>query len=83
MQIIGFRWKINGSKEWEPLIIGKTDGIVEKIDILNQHILLSIGEKFCIGHYLGGIYKACPENRRLHAGRYCENCSKTDDFFLC
>ncbi len=77
MQIIKYRWE-----NFQPSLI-VNNGSIGKMPLLGQEIKFSVGKKKCIGSYIKGTYKKCPNDTEITSGYYCNGCRLGDDFFLC
>jgi hypothetical protein len=80
MQIAGFKWK-KDSGQWQPyLLVGS--GSVERVPLWAAPLSITVGEKFCTGHFSGGTWSPCPDMAKT-LSMVCDGCKAKDDFYLC
>lgn len=77
MQIVKYKWD-----NFEPVLI-VNNGSMGRMPLFDNSVNFSVGKKTCIGSYVKGTYRKCPNETELAYGNYCNECRLSDDFFLC
>ncbi len=80
MQVTGFKWK-KDSGQWQPYFL-ISNGDSHRLPLWSAPLSITLGEKSCIGRYVGGSHVPCPDNART-AAMICDKCKEQDDFFFC
>jgi hypothetical protein len=80
MLITNFRWK---NFEPELNILERSSGKEKILPLMNQHINMTLGKRFCIGYTKNGKHYNCPESSEISSEKQCRLCKSLDDFFPC
>lgn len=81
MQIVGYKWKSNGS--WNPSIIISDNGKISFHPLFDTNIRLKVGEKKCVGYFINSKRNLCPTEKKLVKGTICDSCKELDQYYKC
>lgn len=78
MIITNFRWK-----NFEPQIILEEQEKESILPLMNQHVNITIGKRFCVGYTKNGKHHKCPESSEIISDKRCSLCKSLDEFSPC
>lgn len=78
MIITNFRWR-----DYQPELILDENRKETIIPLMNQHISMKLGKRFCVGYSKNGKHHECPDKSEVNSEKQCKLCKSLDDFFPC
>ncbi len=81
MQILKYKWA-DFSTNPSPHIIVSGEMGMQKMQLLSKDISLKIGKKRCVGSFVSGNHKPCP-NESEKGDTFCDRCAVADDYCMC
>ncbi|MBI4162361.1 MAG: DUF2797 domain-containing protein [Candidatus Aenigmarchaeota archaeon] len=83
MQVLKYKWADFDTIP-NPQITMSSEMGITKMQLISRNISLKIGKKRCIGSFVNGNHKPCPNEVAVEErGEFCNACAAADDYCMC